>query len=156
MVKINIEMDYNQKLENKCEALLNLILGIQSFYYKSNDDKKKFIETTIGAAIFYLPKKNSILFTGKISKEAKRKKEESEDHLFPRKIAASELLNIKWNKKKDPVKSLAKLFKTKYGKYNYVSKSENKKLIQYQKSGVFKNPKKAYQRAGIELVAYKD
>ena len=43
MVKINIEMDYNQKLENKCEALLNLILGIQSFYYKSNDDKKKFI-----------------------------------------------------------------------------------------------------------------
>jgi len=32
----------------------------------------------------------------------------------------------------------------------------NKKLIQYQKSGVLKDPKKAYQRAEIELVAYKD
>ena len=34
--------------------------------------------------------------------------------------------------------------------------TENKKLIQFQKSGVFKDPKKAYQRAGIELVTYKD
>ena len=67
-------MNYNQKVKNKCEALLNLIIGIQPFYHKSNDEKKRFIETTIGAAIFYLPKKNSVLFTGKISKEAKKKK----------------------------------------------------------------------------------
>ena len=149
-------MDYHQKVKTKCEALLNLIIGIQPFYHKSNDEKKRFIETTIGAAIFYLPKKNSVLFTGKISKEAKRKNEKSEDHLYPRKIAAAELLNIKWDKIKDPNQNLVNLFIKKYGRYNYVSKSENKKLIQFQKSGVFKDPKKAYQRAGIELVNYKD
>ena len=147
-------MNYNQKVKNKCEALLNLIIGIQPFYHKSNNEKKGFIETTIGAAIFYLPKKNSVLFTGKISKEANRKKEKSEDHLYPRKIAASELLDIKWDKKKDPIQSLANLFIEKYGKYNYVSKSENKKLIKYQKIGVFKGPEKAYQSAGIELIDY--
>ena len=149
-------MDYHQKVKTKCEALLNLIICIQPFYHKSNDEKKRFIETTIGAAIFYLPKKNSVLFTGKISKEAKRKSEKSEDHLYPRKIAAAELLNIKWDKIKDPNQNLVNLFIKKYGRYNYVSKSENKKLIQFQKSGVFKDPKKAYQRAGIELVTYED
>ena len=149
-------MDYHQKVKTKCEALINLIIAIQPFYHKSNDKQKRFIETTIGAAIFYLPKKNSVLFTGKISKEAKRKNEKSEDHLYPRKIAAAELLNIKWDKIKDPAHNLANLFIKKYGRYNYVSKSENKKLIQYQKSGIFKNPKKAYHRAGVELVAYKD
>ena len=149
-------MDYHQKVKTKCEALINLIIGIQPFYHKSNDKQKRFIETTIGAAIFYLPKKNSVLFTGKISKDAKRKNEKSEDHLYPRKIAAAELLNIKWDKIKDPAHNLAYLFIKKYGRYNYVSKSENKKLIQYQKSGIFKNPKKAYHRAGVELVAYKD
>ena len=30
----------------------------------------------------------------------------SEDHLYPRKIAASELLDIKWDKKKTPYKVL--------------------------------------------------
>ena len=147
-------MNYNQKVKNKCEALLNLIIGIQPFYHKSNNETKGFIETTIGAAIFYLPKKNSVLFTGKISKEALSKNEKSEDHLYPRKIAASELLDIKWDKKKDPIQSLANLFIEKYGKYNYVSKSENKKLIKYQKIGVFNSPEKAYQSAGIELIDY--
>ena len=148
-------MNYNQKVKNKCEALLNLIIGIQPFYHNTNNDKKRFIETTIGAAIFYLPKKNSVLFTGKISKEAFRKNEKSEDHLYPRKIAASELLDIKWDKKKDPIQSLDNLYIEKYGKYNYVSKSENKKLIKYQKIGVFKGPEKAYQSAGIELIDYR-
>ena len=107
-------MDYHQKVKTKCEALINLIIGIQPFYHKSNDKQKRFIETTIGAAIFYLPKKNSVLFTGKISKEAKRKNEKSEDHLYPRKIAAAELLNIKWDRIKDPAHNLANLFIKKY------------------------------------------
>ena len=55
---------------------------------------------------------------------------------------------------KDPIQSLANLYIEKYGKYNYVSKSENKKLIKYQKIGVFKSPEKAYQSAGIELIDY--
>ena len=37
---------------------------------------------------------------------------------------------------------------------NFVSKSENKRLIKFQKSEVFETPQKAYDDAGIELVSY--
>ena len=147
-------MTYEDKVINKCSALLKLILGIKDFYKESNDDNKRFIETTIGAAIWYLPKNNEILFTGKISKDAILKGEKSEDHLYPRKIAASELLNYKWEEEVDPVKALTNLFVTKYGKYNYISKLENKRLIKFQKSEVFETPQKSYDDAGIELVSY--
>ena len=147
-------MTYEDKVINKCSALLKLILGIKDFYKESNDDNKRFIETTIGAAIWYLPKNNEILFTGKISKDAILKGEKSEDHLYPRKIAATELLNYKWEDELDPVKALADLFMTKYGRYNYVSKLENKRLIKFQKSEVFETPQKSYAAAGIELVSY--
>ena len=147
-------MTYEDRVKNKCKGLLKLITGIQKFYKSANDENKRFIETTIGAAIWYLPKDNTILFTGKISKEAIKKKEKSEDHLYPRKIAAKELLNIDWDKKDKPVDVIASLFIKKYGKFNYVSKSENKKLIKFQKSEIFKSSEKAYNDAGVELVDY--
>tara|TARA_B100000965_G_C19102799_1_gene545611 strand:- start:48 stop:494 length:447 start_codon:yes stop_codon:yes gene_type:complete len=147
-------MTYEDRVKNKCKGLLKLITGIQKFYKSANDDNKRFIETTIGAAIWYLPKDNTVLFTGKISKEAIKKKEKSEDHLYPRKIAAKELLNIDWDKKDKPVDVIASLFIKKYGKFNYVSKSENKKLIKFQKSEIFKSSEKAYNDAGVELVDY--
>lgn len=147
-------MTYLQKLEEKCEALLKLVLGIQDFYKTTSSENKRLIETTIGAAIWYLPKSKLYLFTGKISKEAKKKNERSEDHLYPRKIAAKEILNLNWSEEVAPLKTITNLFLKKYGRYNYVSKKENKRLIQFQKSGVFISPEIAYQKAGIELVEF--
>ena len=82
--------NYEDKVKNKCSALLKLIRGIQEFYSSANPEQRRFIETTVGAAIWYLPKNNKVLFTGKISLDAIKKNERSEDHLFPRKIAATE------------------------------------------------------------------
>ena len=144
--------NYEDKVKNKCSALLKLIRGIQEFYSSANPEQRRFIETTVGAAIWYLPKNNKVLFTGKKGLDAIKKNERSEDHLFPRKIAATELLNFNWNKESDPEKVLVELFLNKYGKFNYVSKSENKKLIKYQKSEIFKSPENAYSNAGIVLV----
>ena len=59
-------MTYEEKLYNKYAALLKLVEGIQVFYKTSNDDSKRFIETVIGAAIWYLRKNAKLLFTGKI------------------------------------------------------------------------------------------
>jgi len=145
-------MDFQQQLNNKCEALLHLVKGIQEFYKSTNDTNKSFIETTVGAAIWYLPKKRDLLFTGKISKEAMKKGEKSEDHLYPRKITAQEILQFDWEDENNPVETLSNLYIEKYGRYNYVSKMENKRLIKYQKIGVFVDPETAYENAGIELV----
>ena len=47
-------------------------------------------------------------------------------------------------------------FLQKYGRYNYVSKSENKKLIKYQKSNTFLCPSESYKKARVRLVDYED
>ena len=127
---------------------------MQNFYKTSNEDSKRFVETTIGAAIWYLPKKTALLFTGKISKEAIIKNERSEDHLFPRKIAAQEILEFDWESESDPVETLCNAYLQKYGRFNYVSKAENKKLIKFQKSTVFSDADTAYANAKIELVDF--
>lgn len=144
-------MTYIKRLEEKCEALLKLVLGIQDYYKATSAENKRLIETTIGATIWYLPKSKKLLFTGKISKEAKEKNEKSEDHLYPRKIAAMEILSLNWSEEVDPLKTILKLFLEKYGRYNYVSRKENNKLIQFQKSDIFVSPEIAYKKAGIEL-----
>ena len=66
--------NYEDKVKNKCSALLKLIRGIQEFYFSANPEQRRFIETTVGAAIWYLPKNNKVLFTGKISLDAIKKK----------------------------------------------------------------------------------
>ncbi|MGI9229540.1 MAG: hypothetical protein ACR2P9_06755 [Gammaproteobacteria bacterium] len=149
------DKNFQKKVEIKCNALLKLVIGVQKFYKSSDDKSKQFIETTVGAAIWYLPKKNDVLFTGKISKKAKAKGERSEDHPYPRKIAAQKILKHNWKNEIDPVKTLSDLYIKKYGKFNYVSKSENRKLRKYQKSGVFKTSEDAYKEAGVELVKYR-
>ena len=81
-----------------------------------------------------------------------KKGEKSEDHLYPRKITAQEILQFDWEDENNPVEILSNLYIEKYGRYNYVSKMENKRLIKYQKIGVFVDPETAYENAGIELV----
>ena len=81
-----------------------------------------------------------------------KKGEKSEDHLYPRKITAQEILQFDWEDENNPVETLSNLYIEKYGRYNYVSKMENKRLIKYQKIGVFVDPETAYENAGIELV----
>lgn len=103
-----------------------------------------------------MPKNHQILFTGKISRDAIRKGERSEDHLYPRKIAAREILEAQWEDERDSVETLSKLYIERYGRFNYVSKLENKKLIKFQKSEVFSNPETAYGNAGVELVDFDD
>ena len=149
-------MTYEERVKNKCHALLKSVIGIQKFHKTTNEDNQRFIDTTIGAAIWYLLKNNQILFTGKISKDAIGKGERSEDHLYPRKIAVQEILATKWEDENDPVETLSNLYIQKYGRFNCVSKLENKRLIQFQKSEVFVDPETAYENAAVQLVDFDD
>lgn len=145
--------NYNTKLYNKCQALHAILCGVRDYYEGASPDQKIFIETTIGAALWYLPKNKKLLFTGKISLDALAKNERSEDHFFPRKIAAREMLE---DTRDTSATIIMESFLQKYGRYNYVSKSENKKLIKYQKSNTFLCPSESYKKAGVRLVDYED
>ena len=116
-------------------------------YKDASEAQKQFFETTIGAAIFYLPTAKVEHFTGMISEEAKRTGERVKEHLYPRKWSGQQLLL-------NPPQCLEELVwdvNTKYLTYNYTTKEENSRLRPHQKVGVFVSPEASYEAAGITL-----
>ena len=133
-------MTQKQALFNKYNALLKLITALRPTYLDATEDEKSFMQTVVGAAIFYLPKRTRELWDGKISKQALadhhpdfgiKNPKLSEDHIYPRKDSAKELLENDWSEK--TVDDLINCYCRKLGKFTYVTQRENKELIKYQK-----------------------
>jgi hypothetical protein len=149
-----------QKLNNRCGVLSNIIAATRGIYLNATTQEKAFIETIIGAAIWYMPKPNNA-WTGKISVGVLRlfhpesgevRPRFSEEHVYPRKISARLLFedeNLSSNK-------LSELFQTKYGSLHYITQDENKIVQRFQRDGIFKEPEEAYLKAGIILIEVSD
>lgn len=72
----------------------------------------------------------------------------SEEHMYPRKVAAKELLG---HNTLDAEKML-QAFINSYALVHYITPDENKMVTRFQKTSVFKSPEEAYQLAGIHFV----
>lgn len=148
-----------QRLQNRCEILAKTILQIKPLYMDCEDESQKaFLETLIGAGIWYLGKG---VWTNKISTNVVKsfhpdsgeiEPKYTEDHEYPRKVAARELLQMDWKNFDNKTDKLIQLFKDKYGRVNYVTKNENSRLTKFQKVDVFISPKLAYQNANVQLI----
>lgn len=157
--KIINKISIVDKQNMKYHITVKLIQQVQKLYKKSSKYEKEYLETIIGAAIFYLPSGNK-LWSKKISKEAlksylpkvKNKTKVIKEHEYPRKVASRELLKINWDSFKQPENKLKDLYLKKYGRYNYVTQKENGALRRYQKVDIFKNPSHSYKKAGIQLI----
>jgi hypothetical protein len=110
----------------------------------------------IGAAIWYLPQADE-LWTGMISVDAlkmlqtgRKLTDLTKDHNYPRKCAARELLQMR--DEDLTTESVLYLYKTKYGRFNLVTREENRRLMKYQKAGTFSTPEEAYLGASVRLV----
>ena len=131
-----------------------MVKAIGPIYQNSaNAIEKKHIETTIGASLWYGALK---IYTGYCSKQLLLEQQEakkwlpkriSEEHPFPRKLTAIKLLLNHERSQSDLGEIINKGISI-----NYVTKVENKRLIPFQKEGVFETPEKSYRQAGIELV----
>lgn len=141
----------NERGYKKFEDLYNILHCLKPLWDKSDEYSKSFIETTIGASIFYLPT-NKTTFSGYISEQASQldKKLWVKEHQFPRKITASML----FQSLPKTINELIHIFNTQYGIWNYVTKKENSLLKKYQKSSEFKNPTESYELANIKLIKY--
>lgn len=147
------------RLVERFEILVKTIIQIQPLYNNcKNESQLAFIETMIGAGLWYLGKG---VWTGKISKNVLKlflsdsgieDPKFTEDHEYPRKVSARELLMINWMKYKNPTKEMVSQFIQKYGRVNYVTKNENSRLTKFQKADVFTTPETAYQKAKVELI----
>jgi hypothetical protein len=119
-------------LENqKIKTLWNIIVAIRSVYEKASPQERDFIETTIGAAIFYLPHPVNECFNGYLSINALNDeisgKKGVKEHIFPRKRAGKKVL--------DSVKSFAEfecLIKTDLRIFMYLTSVENQMTINYE------------------------
>lgn len=134
---------------SKFDGLYEMIKSIAPVYQQLKDpDAKSVIETTIGAGIFYLPKNKYKLWTKMISEAAFQQNKRCEDHIYPRKITAIELLsNVPQS-----VAEFEELYWNKYGKFHFVTPEENRMLVKYQKTGQFTTPEEAYRSCGIKLI----
>ena len=150
------------KLKKRCEALAGMIIGIRPVYenHRTSEDQRRFVETVIGAAVWYLPEVEEC-WTGMMSLAALRSHHPdsageprlTKDHEYPRKLAAAELMAYIEGDSNEWADKLFELYVTKYGRYNYVTPQENKALMRYQKKGVFEDPATSYEDAGIRLLA---
>lgn len=149
------------KLRDRCVILVEVVRELGTIYGGEavNDTQRHYLETIIGAALWYLPTSRE-LWTGAISVQALRdfhpdsgvgKPRLTEDHEYPRKVAAVELMKRSWGDE-DSSGAMLQLYLGKYGRFNYITPRENKALVKHQKGHVFEQPAEAYRQAGIALV----
>ncbi|MEY4384538.1 MAG: hypothetical protein RI995_2080 [Bacteroidota bacterium] len=151
-----------KNLNERAELVTKVILATEELYHQGGltNGQLGLLQTLIGAAIWYLPNDNKMLFTGKVSKallealeSGKTEVKATEEHYLPRKISAAKLYEKHVaDLKNDPENALKALYLEQFGKFNLVLKKENDQLKKHQKIEVFENPETAYAKAGIELV----
>jgi hypothetical protein len=161
--KYNMDEELNhQKINNedniecRCKILAEMINNIKDIYKTANENQKAFIQTIIGAAIWYIPKPK-MYWTGKISVEAIKSflpqnneiPKLSEEHDIPRKIAAKQLLEKEEILTSEYVK---REYLEKYCKIHYITPNENRRAIKFQKAKIYQESKKVYKDANIKLI----
>jgi len=139
----------NQSQKDKFAACYKIILSLSPFYNGTDSETERaFMETTVGAAIFYLPSNKALHFTGLISEKVAMGGKSSQEHLYPRKVSGRALLS-------NPPATFDEFVDEcngKYLRYNLTTSEENKRLIPFQKVDVFVTPMEAYACADIKLV----
>jgi hypothetical protein len=148
--------DAQEKLIRRCETLADVICNLKKVYEAApTQTQKDLLETIIGAAIFYLPECKG-LYTGRISFAALRIRKQTgkysgltKEHCYPRKRAGKFFLSMKGGALTGT--EVLILYRKKFGRYNYVTKEENRKLVKHQKRNLSTN--KCYETAGIRLLA---
>jgi hypothetical protein len=142
------------RLNERCAILAQTVRALKPIYESSNttQNQKQLLETIIGA-IWYLPQPPN-LWTGKISLEGAKALRAghrvTRDHQYPRKLAARELLGL--NEIDLTGSSVHALYLEKFGRFNLITKQENRKLMRFQRAGVFVNSEDCYARAGVQLI----
>ncbi|MBI4006673.1 MAG: hypothetical protein HY356_08385 [Gammaproteobacteria bacterium] len=135
-----IEKKKLRKLLHRCDSLARAVIQLQHIYAdeKTSEDQCSFLETIIGAGIWYIDSKG--VSTNKISVGVLKdfhpdsginKPKYTEDHEYPRKIAARDMLQQDWSHVKDLDLEVFELYINKYGRVNFVTSTENKRITKH-------------------------
>ena len=116
-------------LHPKLTALHAMTAALQPFYEQASAEEQAYLETVVGAAVFYLPQSVEH-FDGHISLECLRGCLEEErrvkDHIYPRKRAGRHLLTNTFSPNE-----LHDLYHHELARFMYLTPSENSKMVNY-------------------------
>jgi hypothetical protein len=151
------------KLKERCDILADIVESVGPIYRSvtTTEDQKRFIETMIGAALWYLPDPNGC-WTKKATVEAinshhphsgDQTPKLTADHEYPRKIAAADLLAKYLSADTNVREKLLPLYLSRYGGFNYITPRENRALMRYQRTEKVIDPLTVYGKAGVKLVS---
>jgi hypothetical protein len=146
-------------MNTRIELLAKFIINTAPIYNskETNARQKALMETIVGAGVFYLPS-GIEYYNGCISQAAldalgnNNKTKLVKEHPFPRKITGKLCYTEHLNSIQEDLANFEKLYCEKFGRWNYVLESENKKLIKCSKNHNFIDAETSYLKSGIELV----
>ena len=147
----------DQNLQDRISVLEKVIISVSEIHSGTvNENHKAFLETIIGAALFYVSNSKE-LYSGFISKSGwdylmAGGIKLSKEHGYPRKIGSRRLLETQCQSFHLTGQSLMELYTQEYGRYNLVLPAENHALRKYQKATRFTDMATAYNLANIELI----
>lgn len=153
-------MNTDERLIERCIALEELIIAIKPFYHKSSttDNQKAFLETVIGAGLWYFPH-NKTHWNKKISRKAIQLVKQNSnskltrDHIYPRKLSGRRLLSEDLGLTGEGI-TLFELYQNELATFAVVTPEENRKLIEVQQDCKYGNWLEAYSKAQIELIDF--
>lgn len=128
-------IELNKAEDSRFTSTYRMYTSLQEIYNDENIDEigKKQIETTLGAALFYLPHPVNESWNRWVSKDAieqfKNGHSMVKDHIVPRRMASAKLLS---SEKAIDYNTFVERFKTEFSKFSYVTSQENKTLINYE------------------------
>jgi len=124
------EVQLAARTNDKIKALQNLLVPIRDIYAIQNDTGKSYIETVVGASIFYLPHPVNECFSGYCSIDALNRKISDrsivKEHITPRKYAAREILNEAYN-----LENFSTDLSERFRKFMYLTAEENRRTVNF-------------------------
>ena len=153
--------DLDDRIYARCAVIAELVQKMQPMYAAAETIpyQRQHIETIVGAGLWYIP--NRSLWTGFMSVGAlqsfhpssgEKKPKLTQDHQYPRKVAARQLLERDWAQVEEPASELTLSYLKTYGRFNYVTPRENRALMPFQRAHRFESPEAAYREAGVRLL----
>lgn len=127
----------------RIQVIFNSIQALKPIYDQLSEDEKQYL-LTVQDDFLWVGTNVKFFWSGLISEECRHTKQKCQQHRYPR-LLATKLI---FDNLPDNIDEFKKMF-IELCQFDYTTSNENKKLIPYQKEGIFETPEIAYEKAGI-------
>lgn len=127
------------------DTIYGLFIHVKPLFDNTPEDGRRVLLTILDDS-FWVGTNVKFFWSGLISEDCRSTGQKCQQHRYPRLLATK----FMFENLPDNIEEFQELF-IKLCQFDYTTSSENKKLIPFQKEGIFETPEIAYEKAGIVL-----